>query len=67
MSPAARFRALPLRSRLALLVTVAVAAAVATVAGVSWVVVRAQLDNQLNQSLMATNPTSQVLDRLRSG
>ncbi|MEV6681765.1 HAMP domain-containing sensor histidine kinase [Streptomyces erythrochromogenes] len=67
MSPAARFRALPLRSRLALLVTTAVAVAVATVAGVSWVVVRAQLDNQLNQSLMATNATSQVLDRLRNG
>ncbi|MFG2879970.1 sensor histidine kinase [Streptomyces sp. NPDC048337] len=67
MSPAARFRALPLRSRLALLVTVAVALAVAAVSGVSWVMVRAQLDNQLNQSLMSTNPTAQVLDRLRQG
>ncbi|MFE6836283.1 ATP-binding protein [Streptomyces sp. NPDC057705] len=67
MSPAARFRALPLRSRLALLVAVAVAVAVATVSGVSWVMVRAQLGNQLNQSLMSTNPTAQVLDRLRQG
>ncbi|MGW6980103.1 sensor histidine kinase [Streptomyces sp. NPDC054932] len=67
MSPAARFRTLPLRSRLALLVTVAVALAVATVSAVSWVMVRAQLGNQLNQSLMSTNPTTQVLDRLNQG
>ncbi|ARE75838.1 ATP-binding protein [Streptomyces sp. NPDC059558] len=67
MSPTARFRALPLRSRLALLVAVAVALAVATVSGVSWVMVRAQLGNQLNQSLMSTNPTAQVLDRLSQG
>ncbi|MEU3725714.1 HAMP domain-containing sensor histidine kinase [Streptomyces sp. NPDC031705] len=67
MSPAARFRALPLRSRLALLVTVAVAVAVAAVAGVSWVMVRAQLNDQLNQSLMATNPNDQVLRTLREG
>ncbi|WP_329381621.1 HAMP domain-containing histidine kinase [Streptomyces sp. NBC_01351] len=65
--PAARFRALPLRSRLALLVTVAVALAVAAVAAVSWVMVRAQLNDQLNRSLMATNPTDQVLRTLREG
>ncbi|MFD3548374.1 sensor histidine kinase [Streptomyces sp. NPDC058655] len=67
MSPANRFRALPLRSRLALLVTVAVAVAVAAVAAVSWVMVRTQLNDQLNQSLKATNPTSQVLRTLRDG
>lgn len=60
MSPAARFRALPLRSRLALLVTVAVALAVAACAAVSWVMVRAQLLDQLNRSLLATNPNAQV-------
>ncbi|UQX02207.1 HAMP domain-containing sensor histidine kinase [Streptomyces sp. RerS4] len=67
MSPVARFRALPLRSRLALLVAVAVAVAVAAVAGVSWVMVRTQLRDQLDQSLRATNPNEQVLRTLREG
>ncbi|MEW1635017.1 HAMP domain-containing sensor histidine kinase [Streptomyces sp. NPDC093801] len=65
--PAARFRALPLRSRLALLVTVAVAVAVAAVAGVCWVMVRTQLNDQLNQSLLATQPDEQVVRTLREG
>lgn len=60
MSPTARFRALPLRSRLALLVTVAVALAVAAVAAVSWVMVRQQLIDQLDRSLMATNVSAEV-------
>ncbi|MGW1773604.1 sensor histidine kinase [Streptomyces sp. NPDC002104] len=60
MSPTARFRALPLRSRLALLVTVAVALAVAAVAAVSWVMVRQQLSDQLDRSLMATNVSAEV-------
>ncbi|MET9571641.1 HAMP domain-containing sensor histidine kinase [Streptomyces virginiae] len=60
MSPVARFRALPLRSRLALLVTVAVALAVATVSAVSWVMVRAQLREQLDRSLVATNVGAEV-------
>ncbi|MCX5406241.1 HAMP domain-containing histidine kinase [Streptomyces sp. NBC_00335] len=60
MSPTARFRALPLRSRLALLVTVAVALAVAAVAAVSWVMVRTQLRDQLDRSLMSTNAPAQV-------
>ncbi|MFJ6478547.1 MULTISPECIES: HAMP domain-containing sensor histidine kinase [unclassified Streptomyces] len=60
MSPTARFRALPLRSRLALLVTVAVALAVAAVAAVSWVMVRTQLREQLDRSLMATNVGAEV-------
>nr|WSX51122.1 HAMP domain-containing histidine kinase [Streptomyces sp. NBC_00974] len=67
MSPAARFRALPLRSRLALLVTVAVALAVAAVASISWFMVRTQLNDQLNSSLRSTNAraqASQTLNRL---
>lgn len=67
MSPTARFRALPLRSRLALLVTVAVALAVAAVACVSWFMVRTQLNDQLNSSLRSTNAraqASQTLNRL---
>ncbi|MET9961096.1 HAMP domain-containing sensor histidine kinase [Streptomyces sp. NPDC006326] len=64
MNPAARFRALPLRSRLALLVAVAVAVAVAAVAAVSWVMVRTQLREQLDRSLMATNPSAQVVRTL---
>lgn len=60
MSPVARFRALPLRSRLALLVTVAVALAVAAVAAVSWVMVRTQLRDQLDSSLRATNAEAQA-------
>ncbi|WP_405830835.1 MULTISPECIES: sensor histidine kinase [unclassified Streptomyces] len=60
MSPTARFRALPLRSRLALLVAVAVAVAVAAVAAVSWVMVRTQLRNQLDSSLRATNAGAQA-------
>ncbi|MFE2286805.1 sensor histidine kinase [Streptomyces sp. NPDC059443] len=67
MSPAARFRGLPLRSRLALLVTVAVALAVAAVAAVSWVMVRAQLRDQLDGSLMSTNVSAQVLRTIRDG
>ncbi|MBT2408332.1 MULTISPECIES: cell wall metabolism sensor histidine kinase WalK [unclassified Streptomyces] len=67
MSPAARFRGLPLRSRLALLVAVAVAVAVAAVAAVCWVMVRAQLRDQLDRSLMATNASAEVLRTLREG
>lgn len=63
MSPVARFRAMPLRSRLALLVTVVVALAVAAVAAVSWVMVRSQLRGQLDRSLMATNVGAE-LDRI---
>ncbi|MCX4779375.1 sensor histidine kinase [Streptomyces sp. NBC_01264] len=68
MSPAARFRGLPLRSRLALLVTVAVALAVAAVACVSWFMVRTQLNDQLNSSLRSTNAraqASQTLNQIR--
>ncbi|MFD7094044.1 sensor histidine kinase [Streptomyces xanthophaeus] len=66
MSPVAGFRALPLRSRLALLVTVAVALAVAAVAAVSWVMVRTQLRDQLDSSLRATNAEAQANQVVRS-
>ncbi|MER6916844.1 HAMP domain-containing sensor histidine kinase [Streptomyces sp. NPDC000594] len=46
-----RFRTLPLRSRLALLVATAVAIAVAAVAVVSWLLTRGQLYDELNTSL----------------
>ncbi|MFJ2824539.1 ATP-binding protein [Streptomyces toxytricini] len=67
MSPAARFRRLPLRSRLALLTAVAVAVAVAAVAAVSWVMVRTQLREQLDRSLVATNPSREVVRILDGG
>ncbi|MFI6061772.1 sensor histidine kinase [Streptomyces sp. NPDC051286] len=46
-----RLRALPLRSRLALLVATAVAVAVAAVAAACWFVTKAQLDQQMDNSL----------------
>ncbi|MER5852261.1 HAMP domain-containing sensor histidine kinase [Streptomyces sp. NPDC002012] len=46
-----RLRALPLRTRLALLVATAVAVAVAVVAAACWVVTRAQLEQQMDDSL----------------
>ncbi|MFI6639675.1 sensor histidine kinase [Streptomyces sp. NPDC050504] len=46
-----RLRSLPLRSRLALLVTAAVAVAVAAVAASCWFVTRAQLTEQLDDAL----------------
>ncbi|WP_415949866.1 ATP-binding protein [Streptomyces sp. KLOTTS4A1] len=52
---AGRLRRLPLRSRLALLVTAAVAFAVAAVATASWLVVRAELRSQLDDSLRSAD------------
>ncbi|MFD9501095.1 sensor histidine kinase [Streptomyces sp. NPDC060035] len=46
-----RFRTLPLRSRLAMLVATAVAVAVAAVAVSCWFVTREQLEHQLDESL----------------
>ncbi|MFG2429244.1 sensor histidine kinase [Streptomyces sp. NPDC048590] len=46
-----RLRALPLRSRLALLVAAAVAAAVAAVAASCWFVTREQLEHQMDETL----------------
>ena len=50
-----RLRALPLRSRLALLVAAAVAVAVAAVAAACWFVTREQLEHQLDESLRSSN------------
>ncbi|MEU3300244.1 HAMP domain-containing sensor histidine kinase [Streptomyces sp. NPDC006678] len=50
-----RFRALPLRSRLALLTATAVAVAVAAVAVTCWLLARAQLHNELDTSLRNTS------------
>ncbi|MFF8959323.1 sensor histidine kinase [Streptomyces sp. NPDC014894] len=52
---AGRFRTLPLRSRLALLVATAVAVAVAAVSVVSWLLTRAQLYEELNTTLRNTS------------
>ncbi|MCM2412689.1 MULTISPECIES: HAMP domain-containing sensor histidine kinase [unclassified Streptomyces] len=49
--PLHRFRALPLRSRLALLVATAVAVAVAAVAASCWFVTKAQLEHQRDATL----------------
>ncbi|NWF27723.1 HAMP domain-containing histidine kinase [Streptomyces sp. PKU-EA00015] len=51
----ARFRALPLRSRLALLVATAVAAAVAVVSTVCWFVVRGKLYDEVDGKLHSAN------------
>lgn len=52
--PLQRIRALPLRSRLAMLVAVAVAVAVAAVAAACWFVTKAQLEHQLDTTLRTT-------------
>ncbi|OKJ99391.1 histidine kinase [Streptomyces sp. CB03234] len=49
--PLSRFRALPLRSRLALLTATAVAVAVAAVSVACWLLTRAQLRDELDTSL----------------
>ncbi|NEE18715.1 two-component sensor histidine kinase, partial [Streptomyces sp. SID7499] len=46
-----RFRALPLRSRLAMLVATAVAVAVAAVAAACWLTTRDRLTEQLDTTL----------------
>ncbi|MEU0135058.1 HAMP domain-containing sensor histidine kinase [Streptomyces sp. NPDC006296] len=56
-----RLRALPLRSRLALLVAAAVAAAVAAVAAACWFVTREQLEHQLDQSLRGSTVDQRYL------
>ncbi|MFB7917916.1 sensor histidine kinase [Streptomyces sp. NPDC056061] len=59
-----RFRALPLRTRLALLVTTAVAAAVAAVAAACWFVTRVQLEDQLDSSLRSSQVDASYLSSL---
>ncbi|MGW0667321.1 sensor histidine kinase [Streptomyces sp. NPDC002746] len=62
--PLHRFRALPLRSRLALLVAVAVAVAVAAVAAACWFVTRAQLEHQADATLRAAKVDKDYLGDL---
>ncbi|MFD0023360.1 sensor histidine kinase [Streptomyces sp. NPDC058382] len=62
--PLQRIRALPLRSRLALLVATAVAVAVAAVAAACWFVTRAQLENQLDSTLRASKVDNEYLSNL---
>ncbi|MEV5861307.1 HAMP domain-containing sensor histidine kinase [Streptomyces sp. NPDC052071] len=59
-----RLRALPLRSRLALLVAAAVAAAVAAVAAACWFVTREQLEHQLDESLRSSKVDQPYLANL---
>ncbi|MEU7278807.1 HAMP domain-containing sensor histidine kinase [Streptomyces sp. NPDC045431] len=56
--PVARFRALPLRSRLALLTATAVAVAVAAVSVACWLLTRAQLRDELDNSLYSLSASA---------
>ncbi|WP_406452876.1 HAMP domain-containing histidine kinase [Streptomyces sp. NBC_00876] len=62
--PLHRIRALPLRSRLALLVATAVAVAVAAVAGACWFVTKAQLEHQRDETLRNTTVDVDYLNKL---
>ncbi|MGK5498753.1 HAMP domain-containing sensor histidine kinase [Streptomyces sp. URMC 125] len=63
-----RFNALPLRSRLALLVAAAVAVAVAACAAAAWFLVRVQLVDSLDEALRANRvPTSVLVELVRAG
>ncbi|MEU9093286.1 HAMP domain-containing sensor histidine kinase [Streptomyces sp. NPDC048428] len=62
--PLRRIRALPLRSRLALLVATAVAVAVAAVAAACWFVTKAQLEHQLDATLRSSNVDDRYLTNL---
>ncbi|NEC63339.1 HAMP domain-containing sensor histidine kinase [Streptomyces sp. SID9727] len=59
-----RFRALPLRSRLALLVATAVAVAVAAVAVACWFVTREQLEEQQDEALRGATVDKEYLSVL---
>ncbi|MFF3247653.1 sensor histidine kinase [Streptomyces sp. NPDC002870] len=64
-----KFRALPLRSRLALLVAVAVAVAVAAVSTTCWFVVRGKLYDEIDSKLKTANAplrAEEVASALRS-
>ncbi|OON78860.1 HAMP domain-containing sensor histidine kinase [Streptomyces tsukubensis] len=61
-----RFRSLPLRSRLALLVAAAVAIAVATAAVVCWFIVRGVLTDSLDESLRQNRLTPDQVSSLVS-
>ncbi|GLF99773.1 HAMP domain-containing histidine kinase [Streptomyces yaizuensis] len=62
-----RFRTLPLRSRLALLVATAVAVAVAAVAVVSWLLTRGQLYDELNTSLRNSRASELLVKQALAG
>lgn len=58
-----RFRAMPIRSRLAVLVATAVAVAVAAAAVACWLLTRTQLENELDTSLRNTSASqNQILN-----
>lgn len=61
------FNALPLRSRLALLVATAVAVAVAACAASAWFLVRAQLVDSLDDALRRNQVDRLALDFVRAG
>lgn len=63
-SPLHRIRALPLRSRLAMLVATAVAVAVAAVALACWLTTRDRLIEQLDSSLRQVRPSGADVDVL---
>ncbi|MEU0834410.1 HAMP domain-containing sensor histidine kinase [Streptomyces sp. NPDC005969] len=63
--PVQRFRALPLRSRLAILVATVVAVAVAAVALACWVTTRDRLTEQLDNGLKRAQPGQADVDALR--
>ncbi|MFG2407584.1 sensor histidine kinase [Streptomyces brevispora] len=65
--PLHRLHALPLRSRLALLVATAVAVAVAAVAAACWVTTRDRLTEQLDTTLSQVKPTIEDIQWLRLG
>ncbi|PZT75624.1 HAMP domain-containing sensor histidine kinase [Streptomyces sp. AC1-42W] len=62
--PLGRIRALPLRSRLALLVATAVAVAVAAVAVTCWFLTREQLEEQQDATLRSTVVDERYLNQL---
>ncbi|MFJ9111741.1 ATP-binding protein [Streptomyces sp. NPDC102283] len=59
-----RFRALPLRSRLAMLVATAVAVAVAAVAAACWLTTRDRLTEQLDTTLSQVRPDGDAIGLL---
>lgn len=63
-SPLHRIRALPLRSRLAMLVATAVAVAVAAVALACWLTTRDRLIEQLDSSLRQVKVDRQIVENL---
>ncbi|MCX5110471.1 HAMP domain-containing histidine kinase [Streptomyces sp. NBC_00378] len=62
--PLRRLRALPLRSRLALLVATAVAIAVAAVAAGCWFATKAQLESQMDSSLRNVKVSDEYMQKL---